>query len=180
MMYIHLKKIHEKLSNSLVFLATICIMLGFVCATIVLVQIPDYANMVRAKIAEREAKELTESLEQLQENYYDNSREFYDAYINSPFYDWGKSLDKPVYEYTDDDIRFYTMNQYFAKYLKEDLISNQQDDFSTEVSTFIRIYKDTLLENEDLEKVMSDRKILQDAIGEVVTKLKAVSAHSQK
>ena len=72
------------------------------------------------------------------------------------------------------------MNQYFSKYVREDLLSNDHAEFSTEVSTFIKLYEDAFAEDEEIMEIINDRKILQGAIADIMEKLKAIPSSTQK
>ena len=174
MKHLYLKKIWDKLTNSLIFLMSICILTGFMFCAVVLVQVPEYIESARQKRLDAERTELTQTLDDLEKNYHDNSLEFYVAYLDSSLYEWGEYGDLPIEDYTDEIIHICTMNRYFSKYLQDILTDVSQEEFSTEVSAFIDVYEDTLLEYPEFEDIISDREILKSAIREVLGKLKAV------
>lgn len=173
MMYVQLKKIRDRLMNSLVFLSLLCIVIGFVLCAIVMVQIPQYIDALKRKKWDAERLELTQTLDTLRECYADNSREFYVTYLDSPFYDL-KDTDIPLEEYTDEYIHMYTMNQYFDTFVRPALADNDDATVSTEISTFIQIYGGDLIDDSELKKVMDERDVLHNEIADVMSKLDAI------
>ena len=173
-MILNFKKIHDKLMNSLVFLVSLCFLLGFICAAVLLIQIPDYIDMIMQRQIDQKRMELTTTLDTLEENYYDNSRKFYASYLESPFHNWKNWGSVQIVDYTDEDIRIYTMDNYFENYLRPMLVDESRAEFSTEVSMFIQLYGDLLSENEELVQIINDRETLQSTIKDVMEQLKGI------
>lgn len=169
-MIYHIKKIRERLMNSLVFLVGVTFALGFITCMTVLIQIPEYIDIIKERRLTEQKMELARDLEVLEDNYYDNSREIYATYQESTFYtEYDSIADMETHpeKYTDEYIHIYTMNKYLDRYVGEELLTNSQEDFSAEVSGFIRLYKDTLSENVDLRNLMEERTAIENAIKEM-------------
>lgn len=177
-MIYHIKKIRERLMNSLVFLVGVTFALGFVTCMMVLIQIPEYISTIKGKRLMEQKKELSRDLELLEDNYYDNSREIYATYQESSFYTEYNSIsdmDTHPEKYTDEYIHIYTMNKYLDRYVGTELLTNSPEDFSAEVSGFIRLYRDTLFENRDLVDLIEERTTIEDTIEELRSELSSLT-----